>query len=179
MPIRASALARYAALALPLLTLAGCAGDGEQYAPPCPKLALLPEASDVATYAGTGRDLTDLVFQARIVGVPARCARGDPGIVAATLRVGFDLTRGPADKSREIDLPYFVGVAEGSHILDEHDYVLHAIFPPNVDERRADSDEISLNLPVSKDKNASAYSIYVGFRLSPEQLQQNRAHPAR
>ncbi len=179
MPTTASALARFAALALPLLTLAGCVGNGEKYAPLCPALKLLPEASDIGTYAGSGRDLTDLVFQARIVGVPGRCAPGDPGFVAATIRVGFDITRGPADPSREIDLPYFVAVAEGSRILDEHDYLLHAIFPPNVDQQRADSDEISLSLPVSKQKNATAYTVYVGFRLTPEQLQQNRAHPAR
>ena len=164
-------------VAIPL-ALAGCASE-DKYPPACPNLKILSDAADITTYSGTGRDLTDLLLQARITGVPARCAPGDPGIVQAALRVGFDLTRGPASPAREIDLPYFVAIEDGGKVLAERDFRLHAIFPPNSDELRAEGGDVSLAITVTKEHSAAAYTIYVGFRLTPEQLQQNRTQKPR
>ena len=166
-------LATAAIVALPL-ALGGC-DTGPKYAPVCPKLTLLPDASDVATYSGAGRDLTDLLLQARITGAPAKCGPGDPGVVRATLRVSFDLTRGPANPAREVDLPYFLAISEGGKILEEQDFHLRAVFPANIDQLRADSDEVTLAIPVTPTRTAAAYTVYVGFRLTPDQLRQNRS----
>ena len=162
-----------AVLTIPL-ALAGCGGDEERYPPVCPNLRIISDAADLTTYSGPGRDLTDLLLQARITGVPARCAPGDRGVVQAALRVGFELTRGPANPAREIDLPYFLAIKDGDTVIEERDFRLRATFPPNSDELRADSDELALAFPVTKAHPAAAYTIYVGFRLTPEQLQQNR-----
>ena len=40
--------------------------------------------------------------------------------------------------------------------------------------QRASGDPIDLVLPVTPKKSAAAYQIYVGFRLTPEQLAYNR-----
>lgn len=155
--------------------LAGCGADvGPQFAPTCPSLALLRDAADYSRYEG-GHDLTNLAVQARIAAVPAACTwAGDRKQVRATLQIAFDLTRGPAARSRLLEAPYFVAVTKGDTVLDEQDYTLGARLPPNTDRARFTSDKIVLLLPVGQDVSAAAYQIYVGFRLTPEELQANR-----
>ena len=65
---------------------------------------------------------------------------------------------------------------EAEKILDQQDYPMFVSFPPNVDRVGIESQEITLNFPVSAKKQANAYQIYVGFRLSPEELAYNRQH---
>ena len=176
-PARPPTLALTAALpmALALAGLFGCAAPGPQFAPACPTLSLLRDAADLSRYAGTGRDLSDLSLQARIAAVPATCTWAEGRTkVRATLQVTFDLTRGPAATSRQLEARYFVAVTKGDAVLDEQDYTLAALFPPNTDRAQFSSNKIDLLLPVSGAVSAAAYQIYVGFRLSPDELQANR-----
>jgi hypothetical protein len=154
--------------------LAGCGDSSEKFPPACPSLAILRDAADLTRYAGASRDLTAMVLEAKISAVPARCERGKPGKVKATLQVEFDVTRGPAATGRQATIPYFLGVTEGGRVLDEQDYVLAVNFPPNVDRVHVTGDEITLQIPVSREKSAAAYSLYVGFRLTPAELSVNR-----
>ncbi len=154
--------------------LAGCEDDTPKFPPACPSLGLLRDAADLTRYAGSGRDLSDLLVDARITAVPARCERGPRGIVKATLQVTLDVTRGPAAHGQPLVIPYFVAVTEGDRVLDEQDYASPAALPPNVDRTQFTSDDIVLNLPVTPSKSAAAYQIYVGFRLSPDELAINR-----
>jgi hypothetical protein len=115
-----------------------------------------------------------MVLDARITAVPAKCQAGDPGTVKAVLAVSADLTRGPAAKTRAGGVAYFVAVMDGDRVVDEQDYGLDVRFPPNIDRVTATGKEITLIFPVTREKSAAAYNIYVGFRLSPEELAYNR-----
>ncbi len=158
-----------------LLALSGCAASGPQFPPACPSLALLRDAADLTRYAGSGRDLRDLSLQAKITAVPATCTwAANRTQVRATLQVTFDMTRGPAATSRRAAVPYFVAVTEGDRVLDEQDYTLAAAFPPNDDHALFSGDKVDMLLPITPTKSAAAYQIYVGFRLSPQDLSTNR-----
>lgn len=167
---------RFSLLALATVaSLAGCGAPDPQFAPACPSLALLHDAEDLSRYAGSGKDLRDLALQAHIVAIPATCTWAEKREkVRATMQVNFDLTRGPAAAGRRFEVPYFLAVTEGDHILDEQDYMLGAVFPPNVDHAPFAGQKVDLLLPVSREKSAAAYQIYVGFRLSPDELATNR-----
>ena len=169
---------RPALLLVLLAALSGCTEptDEEKFTPACPRLALLADAGDVVRYKGDGRDVTDLVLDGRIVAVPAECKHGDRGFVTTNMKVRATLTRGPAATSRDAALTYFVTVTEGDKILDQQDYPISASFPPNVDRVALEGQEITLNFPVSAKKKANAYQVYVGFRLTPEELAYNRQH---
>ncbi|HEY0421527.1 MAG TPA: hypothetical protein VGC80_18565, partial [Acetobacteraceae bacterium] len=91
-----------------------------------------------------------------------------------TLRVGVDITRGPAAAGRSAELGYFVAVTDGDRLVDMQDYTIRGNFPPNVDRVSVLGQEIALVLPVTSDKPASAYKIYVGFQLTPAELEYNR-----
>lgn len=168
---------RPAPLLLSAMLAAAAAGceSAEQFPPICPSLALLKDAADLQRFSGNGRDISDLIVQARLTAVPATCTRADPSHVRARLQVAMEVTRGPAARVGALDVPYFVGVTKAGRVLDEQDYRLAATFPPNIDQVQARGDSIDLLLPVSREKTAAAYRIFVGFRLSPDELTANRA----
>jgi hypothetical protein len=173
---------RRAAWLLPALALAGLlaacgAGNEEKFAPACPGLALLPDAGDLTRFTGDGRDVTNLVIRARITKVPASCEADKPDVVRATLHVEADLRRGPATGATPAPVGYFVALMEQGRVLREQDFALAPKFAPNDDYASVHGDDIELLLPVSKTKSAAAYQIYVGFRLTPDELAYNRAHP--
>ena len=159
---------------LATLLLAGCSSSSDQFAPACPTMRLLRDAADYSAYRAGGQDVTDLVLDGRITAAPASCRPGSKGQVRAKMTVAFTLTRGPAASGRETSVPYLVTVVDGERILDQKDFVLPVKFPPNTDRVALSGEEIELSFPVAPDKQASAYTIYVGFRLTPDQLALNR-----
>jgi hypothetical protein len=167
---------RLAALAaLPVASLlSGCTAPDE-FAPACPALALLNDGADLTRFRpGNGRDVTDLVLDARLTEVPASCHSDGPRKVAATLHVTADLHRGPAATTRDVAVPYFVSIVSNGTIIQEADYTLRSSFPPNIDRIRVNGDDIDMVFPVTSERSAAAYKIYVSFRLTPEELAYNR-----
>lgn len=154
----------------------GCGPADDKFPPVCPGLSLLRDGGDLTRFAADGRDVTDMVMRARIVGVPAKCETVSGRKIRATLTVQADVTRGPAARDRSPSATYFVAVTDGDKILQEQDFPLVATFPSNVDRIGVSSDDIELLFPVTKEKSAAAYHIYVGFRLTPEELTYNRTH---
>jgi len=179
-PRKVSARARGAIPAL--LGAAALGGLGacsrpDAFAPACPQLALLQDGADLTRFAGTGRDLTDLVVDAHLTAIPAACHWADDRHrkVEAKVKVMMSFGRGPAMSGRTIDVPYFVAVSEGDAIFDKQVYAMRADFPANIDRLGVTSPEISMLFPVSADKSAAAYKITVSFQLTPEELAYNRA----
>lgn len=162
-----------AAVALAALELAGCS-SGNKFPPACPALSLLPDAADLTRYRSAGQDITDLEVDARITAVPAKCSQDEPGRVTAVLRVAMTVQRGPAATGNRVALPYFVAVTDGGRVLDKQDYTMLAEFPTNINQAVPTGEDVQLVLPVTQAKSAAAYSIYVGYVLTPEELALNR-----
>jgi hypothetical protein len=101
---------------------------------------------------------------------------GDPGKLNAQLSVALRMTRGPAATGSTAHAAYFVAVTRGNSILEKEVYPVRAEFGPNVDTADVVGDEVDMALPVSKTLSGAAYTILVGFQLSPEELADNRAH---
>ncbi|KAA5613687.1 hypothetical protein [Rhodovastum atsumiense] len=155
--------------------LAGCTRP-DAFAPACPQLTLLPEGADLTRFRGTGRDVTDLVIDAHLTAVPANCHNADKAgrKVEAKLKVAMSVARGPAMQGRDVTVPYFIAVTENGRVLDRQEYAMRAQFPPNTDRMDQVSPEVSLIFPVSAEKSAAAYQIWVSFQLTPEELAYNR-----
>ena len=163
-----------------LIALAGCSGGGEEaFAPACPGAAIIKDAADLSRYRGAAHDLVDNVLSARITGINGDCKRDGDDTVVTTVRIGIDLTRGPAAPGREARVAYFVAVLDGDNILDKQVFPLRAEFPANADRLRLSGDDVELRLKVRPDKTAAAYRIQVGFQLTPEELESNRARTQR
>ena len=168
--------ARWLALAA-LVPLTACGGGKlTEFAPSCPRVAVLADAAEIARYrpGAQGQDLTDLMLEGRVAGFQGGCAREDKNTVRTALSVELRLARGPALGGREATVSYFVAVREGDRIRDKQVYDLHVAFPENQDQVRIVSDEITMLMPVNKEKSAAAYDVLVGFQLTREELDANR-----
>ena len=162
--------------AAPMLVLFGCGNDSQEaFAPACPGAAILRDAADLHRYRDGQRDLIDTELEGRITGINGNCTRDGAATVVTTVQVGIELTRGPAAPGREARLAYFVAVLDGERILDKQVFPLRAEFPPNGDRLRLVGDDVELRLKVTPDKTAAAYRVEVGFQLTPEELEANRA----
>ena len=166
-------------LVVPLLAglLGGCCPKDDEFAPVCPKLALVPDAGDISSFTGASQDVTALISRARITDIPAKCQKVKANTISATLNVNADVQRGPAAGANIPPIPYFVALMQGDTVLREQDFTFAPNFAANVDRASLHGDDIELLLPISKTKAADSYRIYVGFRLTPDQLAYNRAHP--
>jgi hypothetical protein len=164
---------------LPLL--ADCGPARDQFAPPCPRPAILGDTADIYLYRagsapGSARDLTDLVLHGRVVGVNGSCKPGDSKKQLVTsFKVGFELSRGPAMQGRVAQVPVFIAVTDGDAILDKQVHLMRVEFPANVDRVVQGTGEADLVLPIAPSKSGAAYGIIVGFQLTPDQLSLNRA----
>lgn len=157
------------------LAVCGCTADPEETVTDCPKPYLLPDASSVARYNGRGTDLSDLMVSARMVDVQGACT-GKVGTKheGAHAHAVMVVNRGPAFDGSAVDLPYSVGVIRNGQILDEHAYVAHVVFPPNVNAVQVTGQEVKFALPTSKTVAGPSYHLYFWFQLTPQELQVNR-----
>ena len=160
--------------ALPLLAaLGGCGGPGrDEFAPACPVARPLPEAEHLLRYHDSGRaggpGPSDLVVDGMLLGSAGKCRPGDKkGTLAATMQVQMQLDRGPATPPGGIDVPYFVAVARGAHILSKQVFATHVAFPADQSRVVMTSAPIAITLPIASNEAGALYTIWVGFQLTP------------
>lgn len=168
------------AAVLLLLALCGCGGS-EQFAPDCPRAAILGDAADLTRYRSQApgpHDITDMVLSGRLTGISGACSQGSHNTLKTTIRVSLSLTRGPAAQGRTADVAYFIAVARGQNILDKQVYPVHAEFPPNTDAVNLTGQEVQLAIPTPPGLSGPAYTVLTGFQLSPAELATNRRQPA-
>jgi len=170
--------ARLGGVALLPLALAACGSsmNDNHFAPPCPRTAILSDAGDLAHYRPGGRDITDLLLQARIASVNGTCQPGTTkDTTKVTLNVGLTAQRGPAaGQMRDADLAYFVAVVRDNQILDKRVIPLSFQFPANANRVGITGADQDLVLPTAGSTTAADYVVLVGLQLSPEELERNR-----
>ncbi len=152
--------------------LAACSSE-EAAPPPCPVVVLAQDTGRLTRFEGSGRDLTDVLFEARIVNADLTCEYDD-GTVEAYLRLLFEITRGPADTSRKAQFEHIVAITDREqNILVREEFQLETEFPGNRTERQL-VDEIDQIIPLAEGKNGADYVVYVGLALSRDELDYNR-----
>jgi len=87
----------------------------------------------------------------------------------------FNATRGPANRNRRARFDYFVSVVDPNlGILDRQAYPLGVTFPGNKTRVEFSSNPIILELPITAKWSVSYYQIFVGLKLTHEELSYNR-----
>jgi len=162
-----------AALAAALLSGAcwGLGGSGAEL--PCPALATVSDAAKLTRFAGAGRDLTDVRFEAEIIEFVGACVQGGESVDVAT-RVRIAASRGPADEERRADFRYFVAVVtRDKRIVGRNVFDSSIEFSGNK-TRAAVIEELEQEIPLAEGETGGNYVIYVGFELTPEEVEFNR-----
>jgi hypothetical protein len=159
--------------------LASCTPGRDQFPPICPRPELPAVTGDVSAYrpGATGAHLTDLVYAGRMMGIQGSCKLDpdDKNTLVTTVQFAIELTRGPALRGREVDVPVYLAVTEGTRILDKRIIVLRGVFPPNVDRISLTTGELEMRLGISPQVSGAAYSILAGFQLTEQQWEAVKA----
>jgi hypothetical protein len=153
------------------LALAGC-GSSER-APPCPKIFMSSEISTLTRFRpGGGRDLTDVEFQAELLGYSGSC-KYEKSKLTITLAVGFGVSRGPA-AGREARFNYFVAIPRlYPSNAAKVDFDVAYPFPPG-QARGEFKDEVDIEIPLAERNTGPSNEIYIGLQLTAEELEYNR-----
>jgi len=168
-------LARCSLLGLALL-LAGCGAFGGDRPPgPCPRAVIVQDASRQVKFQGTGRDLTDVLFETQLQAAQLACEY-DEGAIESVLRVRFQAVRGPADRERLAQIRYFVAVARepGLQVVAREEFALSVPFEGN-QSQVAVTEELEPRIPISGEQTGADYRIFIGLSLTPDELEYNRA----
>ncbi|MBN8874907.1 MAG: hypothetical protein J0H67_18875 [Rhodospirillales bacterium] len=177
-PMSNRSLSLFCAVVAASLPLAGCGPEKGDFAPPCPTPVFEQSLADLTRYRpGTdGRDLTDVALIGRMKAVSGECrlANKKGGDLLVAVKIGVDVTRGPALPTSSADLPLFVAVTEGDQILDKQVFNMHVEFPSNVQSLQAVGGPIDMTLPVTPSKSGAAYQLRIGFQLTPDELAANQ-----
>lgn len=140
----------------------------------CPQGLILADAGEVTIFRdGAGRDITDVMTQARIADVVVNC-KPDRRSVTVDLQVAIAAERGAANRAGRQDLDYFVAVVDPTgQVLTRQNFRMSFVWPENR-QRVGAVDELEPRIPISGPEKAPEYRIWVGFQLSEEQLAWNR-----
>jgi hypothetical protein len=158
------------------LGLSGCSTInsvvGIKKPPPCPYAATLNNADRLVRFNGAGRDLTDVVFDAKITRINGDCGVTDT-MVNVTMTIDFVAQRGQALTGNQAQFSYLVA------ILDPTGQVIaRQVFPTAItfaDKPRAGiTEELDQQIPLAPGYRAQDYQIYVGFELTKDELDYNR-----
>ncbi|MCQ9155797.1 hypothetical protein [Acidomonas methanolica] len=163
------------------LALTACEEQQSAFAPACPHLDMLGDASDLFAYDGRGLDVGDLVAHASLTGMTGACEAGPTGehhqrTVRTRISLAMTIQRGPAAAVEALDLPYFVAVVRNGKILDKKVFHATAAFEPNTSLTAVNTPIRIIDLPASDSIEDTDYHMVVGFQLTRAQLQYNRTH---
>jgi hypothetical protein len=172
--------------------LTGCSDTGffgSKIVPPsCPTVSILEDANRITVYRpGPGRDIADIVYEARLLGVEGDCAyeidkKGKTTVettyksVTMSMRPRFIVTPGPALTGFSIPVHYFVAMPEFYPNPEGR-----ADFSRNVEtsSTRTQVDvrdvNIEIRVPLNEKRRGESIGVFIGFVLTDEQLRENRS----
>ncbi len=159
------------------LALAACSSRRDAGAPPCPKVAVLADASHMTVYRdGPGRDLTDVKFEADLGRITGECVYNRASTnVMVDMKLVVAARRGPADRDRVATYTYFVAIVDNKgNVLARQEFNSQVAFAGD-QSRVASLEELEQSIPLEKNQPGSDFDVYVGFKLTPEQVERNRA----
>ncbi len=159
--------------------LSGCSGMGLGQTDPadaalaCPKVNIVRDLQEVTVFRPGGRDLTDLESRAALVDYTGNCEYTSNG-VTVNVNVFLVAERGPALPGNTAKYQYFVALAQPDDTLVSKAYFDTDVTFVTGQPRAGTREELAPRIPLPKDANAKDWKIYLGFQLTPEQLDFNR-----
>jgi hypothetical protein len=152
------------------LLLAAC--EAPPPPPDCPRANLVEDADRVVRFAGSGRDITDQLFEARISDITGECVFTE-GKVAIDMKLRIEAARGQALEGGSAPLGYFVAIVgpDGS-VRARKEFETEVPFQGRT--RSAIIEELEPEIPLAEGERADYYTVYVGLLLSHDELDYNR-----
>ncbi len=156
--------------------LGGCAASKP---PPCPNFLILGEGAELVKFRpGPGRDVTDILFEAKIVDFQGTCDQ-TKNEVSISLGIVFNIRRGPANLDRKAAFRYFVAIPKFFPRKEgKRTFPITVPFKEN-QPRVFFRDELELRIPLRPKETGADYEIYLGLQLTADELEFNRGRTRR
>lgn len=178
-------LSRLSVALLGAVTLAGCTPSflkDEPETRACPDVKILSDAETLTAFRpGAGRDLTDVMYEAKFVGYRGSClydtdSDSGTGELSVEVRLNMKARRGPANTTATAPVQYFVSITDPArNVLTKKTFDVQANFPGNRTQAKIDDQPVYLTLPIAKGQTGADYTVFIGFQLTRAQLDYNRA----
>lgn len=167
------------------LFAAGCTVVDTVWAPPlilpCPDHKVVASLDEITKFQdGTGRDIVDVDFEAKILGVDLACetdmdVEDTAGIMEVEVRLQLFAQRGPANRDRRAVIPYFINYTDQDrNILRRTKHKAVVEFTGNRTKVWFRSQPYIQKLSIREGLTEKSYLIFSGLMLTKEQLQLNR-----
>jgi hypothetical protein len=169
-----------AAVLLMFMVVTGCSTfRSDKYRAACPNFLILGQGDTLVKFqSGAGRDVTDTLYEAKIVDFAGTCEH-DPTGVSVTLNIAFTLKRGPANRNRRADFSYFVAIPKFYPAKEgKRSFPVSIGFNKN-QTRVLYRDQIDIRIPLKPKEIGANYDVYLGFQLTEAELQFNRNNRGR
>jgi len=155
--------------------LGACSSESETVT--CPRSAIMPDLQAVVRFKpGAGRADTDAAYGVRLLTVPMAChfEKKDKSLDIAG-KLGISAIRTDT-LTKDAQVDYFVAIVNRSDtIIGKREFTLDLKW--SGDQRRIEiTDELHLVIPLAAGTSGADYAILLGFQLTPEELEYNRAH---
>jgi hypothetical protein len=147
----------------------------------CPNYWVVADAANVVKFRdGPGRDLTDVNYEGKIVGVRLGCVssidkKTRAGTMEVDVTVRFNAQRGPANRDRKASFDYFIRVLDpNGNILKGENLSVFINFPGNKTRLQFQSPPLTFEFPITSQWPNTYYRIFAGFKLTRDELDSNR-----
>jgi hypothetical protein len=125
-----------------------------------------------------GHDAKDVLVGGRIYEIDTKCLHEKVGLIINT-EITFYGERASNDLP-DTTFPYFVALIDpAGKVMQEDAFKAPMNFVPGERYRRTPVERISVHLPLKNTADGGAYTVLVGFQLTPDQLAFNRSQQQR
>jgi hypothetical protein len=164
------------AACIAVLPLFGCSFVSNKFSDvKCPSTDVTGELGTITRVRGTGGNYADLEYHGSLNHLTGSCDVDDDG-VTVSLSVTILAEIGPAATDPNVDLPYFVAVVGpdnrvvAKRVLDDK-----LTFAPQQSHAGA-VDHLTQRIDLKNKRDAPNYHVFLGFQLTKDELDYNRAH---
>lgn len=144
---------------------------------PCPRVTVLKNASELTRFKeGLGRDLIDVLFEAKFTDVLSLCKYDvdydtRAGLIEVKVAPVIAAMRGAADQNRYADVEYFVALVDDKReILQKNTFNMRLAFPGNLTQNEVRDEPVDLEIVTDGSKDGTNYEIYLGFQMTREEM---------
>ena len=161
-----------------LIVLAGCNPFSDD-PPPCPRVSVLKQTSQLTLYgAGPGRDDANVAFALELRDVASDCDHSiddeEGGGVEVEFALSIDAIRGPAAETDRLSVPFFVAIAgPDRQIVAKEVFTTEIVFEDDGARART-VEEIEQWIPLRPGEFGLGYETLVGFQYTAAQLEELR-----
>ena len=157
--------------ALVVGSAAHAAESGRNVDQTCPRIVILGDADHSTSFDGSGRDVTDVVYKAKIASVDGDCRHKGEHQVNITVTATVTAEQGLAAKGNEISIPLFAAVIDPEELVVTKEQATATVkFERGTRTGQAVAEFKTIKLELSEDTVGEDLEVLVGLQLDKDQL---------